>query len=930
NPQRWERWVRERWFETAGPAEAAAQRLASAAAGAHAEEEFMRALRQWRMEEMARIAFRDLAGWAALPETLEALSALAEAACEAALVRAERVLQRQYGIPRDDADRPVRPYVLGMGKLGGIELNFSSDIDLVFGYTAPGETDGPRPISNEQYFEKLVQLLTRYLNERTADGFVFRVDWRLRPFGASGPPAMHTTALEEYYQLYGREWERYALIKARPVAGDRAAGDALLKNLQPFIYRRYLDFNAVGTLRELKRKIEDDVQRRDLSDNVKLCAGGIRDVEFIVQVFQLMRGGAEQDLRDSRLRTVLAYLGRAGHLSPDTAVALDAAYCFLRRLENALQMYRDEQTHCLPAAAEARAALCLALGFDDWVALENHVQAVRKQVQSEFQRLFAESAAGPRDDATAAALSLLGSESQNGSAATAVLENLGYRKDPAAVLEAVHDLRQAPLVRALSDVSLSRLETLVAQVLSEGPRESDPETVACRVLKVIHAIAGRATYLTLLHENASARTQLRRLCAASAWITELIARSPVLLDQLLDERTLYAPPDREQMRTELAELFANVSPDDTEGAMNVLRGFQQEVTLRVAAADVAGVLPLVKVSDRLTWLAEVIVNEALARTRADLTRLYGQPRRADGTPAGFAVIAYGKFGGIEMGYGSDLDIIFLHDCDQLDGETRAVAPHPTVRSADGPPLSPLHGARDGGRQPAAARRLVNEVWLSRLAQRIIHWISTQTSAGRAYAVDLELRPEGRRGLIVSSLSSFEHYQKASAWTWEHQALTRARPVAGDERVQQAFRRVRQAVLRRPRDPAALRREVLDMRARMRKVLDKSRPGRFDVKQGEGGLTDIEFITQYLVLRQAPKHPALMEWTDHWRQTDALVAARVLEAGSARTLIETYRRYRAWLHACDLQQGQPVSDDEHFAAERAAVRALWRDLLLSEG
>ena len=419
---------------------------------------------------------------------------------------------------------------------------------------------------------------------------------------------------------------------------------------------------------------------------------------------------------------------------------------------------------------------------------------------------------------------------------------------------------------------------------------------------MLSAIAGRSTYLTLLRTRETARAQLMRLCAASPWITDLIARSPILLDQLLDERTLYAPPEREQMRLELDELFSDIPADDTEAAMNALRRFRQETMLRVAAADCVQALPLVKVSDRLTWLAEVILEKTLARVRSELVSQHGEPLRADGKPASFGVVAYGKFGGIEMGYGSDLDIVFLHDCDNLQAETFMDPRSATAR----------------GRKP-----LANEVWLSRLAQRVIHWLSTQTSAGRAYEVDLELRPDGRRGLTVNSLVSFASYQKENAWTWEHQALTRARPVAGDSVIQQEFARIRQQVLTQPRDAAKLRREVSDMRERMRVNLDKSSADRFDVKQGQGGLTDIEFITQYLVLRHAHQQPELIKWSDHWRQTEALVAGGCLAGNDAATLIEAYRAYREFLHAQALSMAATLCEPALFATERERVRAIWK-------
>jgi len=893
DPAAWKRWLGAGGLKAPHKPGAIARALRAATRNARDEARFMRALRVFRMERMARIAARDLAGEPRLAETLAALSELAEAACQASLAFAEKALRKVHGQPRDESGAPVGGYVLGMGKLGGGELNFSSDIDLIFGYSAQGATDGRQAIANEQYFEKLVRLFTRYLGERTADGFVFRVDWLLRPFGASGPPAMASGAIEEYYQTHGREWERYAMVKARVVAGDVTAGEALLKALRPFVYRRYLDFNAIGALRDMKRMIDEEVRRKDLHDNVKLGPGGIREIEFIVQAFQLMRGGREPPLRDHRLLPVLRHLG-TGYLPAQTAVELHAAYEFLRRLENAIQMREDEQRHAPPEDPAARAALAAALGFADWAALAARLDAVRARVHAEFSRLFAEPEGAGDDHGLGAAVGALWRGDP--AAAADALSGAGFGDALAALGEAVAALRDSPLTRTLSEASQRRLEGLVARLLADARAQAAPGVAAQRTLRVVAAIAGRATYVTLLHDNAGARAQLLRLCAASPWITELLAQTPLLLDQLLDARTLYAPPDRAQMQAELDAQFVHVAPGDTEGAMNLLRNFRQEVTLRVAAADLVEALPLVKVSDRLTWLAEVILEKTLARVRAEMTQQYGEPRRGR-QPVGFAVAAYGKFGGIEMGYGSDLDLLFLHDCEDLQAMTK------------------------GGDKPLPA-----EVWLSRLAQRVIHWLSTQTSAGRAYEVDLELRPDGRRGLTVSSLRSFEQYQRESAWTWEHQALTRARAVAGDATARAAFERIRREVLTQPRDAAKLRQDVLEMRERMRGALDKGSAGRFDVKQGAGGLTDIEFITQYLVLRHAAAHPQLLDWPDHWRQTDALAAAGALPAGRATELIEIYRTYRGWLHRRSLQQLDALAPAGDFAAERRRTRELWEESL----
>lgn len=873
---------------------------APAADGSGDEPAFMRALRTFRNRELARLAYRDIAGLASLDETLQALSDLADTACDAALAFAAGNLQARHGQPIGASGKPATPYVIGMGKLGGRELNFSSDIDLIFGYTEGGETVGARSpsltLSNEEYFAKLARETSRLLAAITEDGFVYRVDTLLRPFGSVGALALSTAAFEEYYQTHGREWERYAMIKARPCAGDLAAGQWLLDRLRPFVYRRYLDYGALNSLRDLKGLIDRDAQAKGAADNLKLGPGGIREVEFIVQLFQLTRGGQDVRLRDARLRPVLRYLGDVGLLSHDCVAALDDAYVLLRRCENAVQLHDDQQTHVLPVTEAGQTALAAALDAPSYPALLATLNAARERVRQEFERLFAEPEKTPQ---TRAFDSAAGEAWDARVEDEATLRAQGFGDGAAKVAKALADLRTCRLMRTLSDASQQRLRGLLPLLLLEATRQPDAALAATRVFEVINAILGRSPYLILLHDSAVARAALVRLCAASPWLTTLLARTPALLDALLDPRLAAEAPGKAALHADLVARFARLQSTDIEPQMELLRRYRQEMTLRIAAADLAGTLPLVQVSDRLTWLAEAIVEQALRCAWAQLVEPHGEPLNADGSKAVFAILAYGKFGSIELGYGSDLDLVFVYDCDAPDGLTLGTRP---ITSAQ---------------------------FFARLGQRVVHMLATLTPAGRAYEIDLQLRPSGNSGLVVSGLPAFAQYQRESAWTWEHQALLRARTVVGDPGLCAAIAELRREVLTRPRPVDKLRQEVVDMRAKMRASLEKRVAGKWDLKQGGGGLIDSEFLTQFLCLRDARAQPSLIDYTDNWRQLEALADSHRITMAQKDALLDATRKYRGWLHRRALQQADGLADQADFAAERAAVSALWQQLVLGE-
>lgn len=871
-------------------------RVAAALAAVQTEEALGSALRRLRQREMVRIAWRDLAGWADVAETLADLSGLADACLDGALRRLHGWQCTQWGMPRSEDGTEQALVVLGMGKLGGRELNFSSDIDLVFAYPEEGETDGPRPVSNEEFFTRLGRALIHAIGAPTADGLVFRVDMRLRPFGDSGPLVMSFAAMEEYYQSQGREWERYAMIKARAVAGDRAAGERLLQSLRPFVYRRYLDYGAFESLREMREMIAREVRRKGMEGNVKLGPGGIREIEFVGQAFQLIRGGREPALRAREILQVLEYLGQQGHLPEYAARGLRESYVFLRRVENHLQEFQDRQTHTLPTDDMGRARLALSMGHEDWAVFSRVLERHRRFVQGQFERVFA----APQADAGAGGtdLAALWQGALSEAQALEVLQSGGF-DDPGEALRLLTQFRDGRVYRTLGRQGKERMDRLMPLLLAAAVRCSHPAACLLRLVGVLEAIGGRTAYLALLVENPMALSQLVKLCAASPWIAGLLARHPILLDELLDPRTLYAPLDRAGLRRQLESQLAAIPEDDLEQQMDVLRHFKQSNVLRVAAADVAGVMPLMVVSDHLTEIAEVVLGQALSLAWHHLVQRHGRPRcRVAGelSDANFAIVAYGKLGGIELGYGSDLDLVFLHDSAGEDQYT------------------------DG------AKSVDNFVFFTRLGQRIIHVLTTHTAAGVLYEVDARLRPSGSSGLLVSSFEAFADYQRTEAWTWEHQALARARVVAGDPAVARAFDELRREILMRPRDPLLLRTEVRDMRERMRTELGSHRPGWFDLKQGRGGIADIEFMVQYSVLLWAHTHPELTRYTDNIRQLDGLAHAGLMARGDVKLLADAYRAYRARVHRLTLQNEPAVVDEGEFRDFREGVCRIWRDLM----
>jgi glutamate-ammonia-ligase adenylyltransferase len=839
--------------------------LVDALQGVGDERSLASALRRFRREEMVRIIWRDIASLARLDETLEDLSALADACVGQALELLHVWTVAELGAPRDKAGVEQRMVVLGMGKLGARELNLSSDIDLIFAYPANGQTDGARPLSNEQFFVRLARRLIQALDANRVDGFVFRVDTRLRPFGDSGPLAMSFGAMEDYYQTQAREWERYAMIKARVVVSDPEAGKQLIAMLRPFVYRRYLDFGAIESLRAMKRIIDRELRRKGMADDIKLGPGGIREIEFIGQAFQLIRGGRDPDLQIRRIRPVLRLL----------------------------QAWADKQTHLLPQDDAGRLRLARSMRFADWDGFLRVLDEHRRRVQGEFDRVFASPQA--RAEQREQSFSTIWIGSAEDAHYLAQLTEIGF-KDAANALGRLQTLRESAARKGLSRRGGDRMAQLIPLVLELAGRASDPDLVFERMLCVLESVMRRTAYLAMLAEHPIILSQLASLAGMSPWFSDQIGRHPLLLDELLDPRRLYTPLRRTDLEEEIDSLLAPLADDDLEQQMERLRQFAQGNMLRVAAADLTDVIPLMVVSDYLTEIAEVAVSRVLATAFKHLCGKHGQPRGIEEGGTGFLVLGYGKLGGIELGYGSDLDLVFVHGSNSVNAIT-------------------------GGDRPIS-----NDQFYMRLGQRIIHMMTTQTPSGQLYEVDMRLRPDGKKGMLVRSLGSFAEYQARNAWTWEHQALVRARPVAGDQSLAERFGQVRREILCREREPEGLRQDVRVMRERMRKNLDKTRTGRSDLKQGRGGIADIEFMVQYFVLRWAAQHPDLADWTDNVRLLQTLARLDLLPGTAAEDLTSAYKALRVLYHRSALQE-QPTSiPDDRLGRMQERVRALWWDLM----
>ncbi|UIZ57084.1 bifunctional [glutamate--ammonia ligase]-adenylyl-L-tyrosine phosphorylase/[glutamate--ammonia-ligase] adenylyltransferase [Acinetobacter sp. SCLZS86] len=844
---------------------------------------WMKTLRILRARLMFRWIWQDANQLTDVVTLTQELSDFADICVQVAKDFARIPLVAKHGEPMGYNSKVQDLIVVAMGKHGAQELNLSSDIDLIFAFDEQGETNGRKCIEVQQFCILWGQKLIYLLDHITADGFVFRVDMRLRPWGDGSALAISHVALEKYLSQHGREWERYAWIKARIITGGQE-GHELLQMTRPFVFRKYVDYTAFEAMREMKAMIEREVQRRNIEDNIKLGAGGIREVEFIVQVFQLIYGGSKLELQDRQCLVSLRHLGEAELLEPQAVLDLEDAYLFLRRVEHAIQALNDQQSQALPTEPELRARISDTLGFADWDSFMQTLNEKRVKVIYQFEHLIKENEPD----------SLLENYSQLEKQLDAVLD------DQAKNL--VHEFWYGHGIKKLTAKALQRLKTFWPHLIEAVLQSENPQMALMRLMPLVESVLRRTVYLVMLIESKGALQRLVKMATVSPWICEELTQYPVLLDEFLSMD--FELPKRSDLEDSLRQQLLRIELDEVEDLMRVLRLFKKSNVLTVAASDVLAESHLMKVSDALTDIAEVTVNAALQLAYQMIVKKHGYPLDSEGQRCGlehnaFAIIGYGKVGGIELGYGSDLDVVFIHNMDE---------------QADTDGIKPISGFE----------------FAMRVARKFVSLMTTQTLDGRVYDVDTRLRPSGDAGLLVTSLRAFEQYQLKSAWLWEHQALVRARSIAGEQCLRDKFEVLRCKILTQPRDEAYVRSEVLKMRQKMKDHLGSSKEqkkdGIFHLKQDAGGIVDIEFMAQYAVLAWSGSNPDLAHYSDNVRILEDAAKTGCLSSDDATALIQAYLRERAESHRLALANQSMQVNAADWYATREVVCKLWQRLI----
>lgn len=803
---------------------------------------YMLQMRQFRHTHFLRLMLLEAAGRATTQQVMESWSDCADALILHALNYCSCTISARYGVPRDEMGNEVGLSSLAMGKLGGRELNFSSDIDLIFAFSAAGNTDGIESIPNQHYFNKVVQLFVQVFQQSTSDGFVFRVDLRLRPNGDSGPLVSSLAAMETYYQEQGRDWERYAMVKARVIEEDLSQSPVWFTRLiTPFVYRRYVDFSVIESLRSMKAMIEREVQLNPRLDDIKRGQGGIREVEFIIQNFQLIRGGRLPQLQQQNAMKALAILKKEKLLP--RADALNQAYIFLRKLENALQSLNDQQTHSLPVDPLKRAQIIGAMGYDHWDEFHSKLQKYQRIISHSFHSVLGKVEAYEDENRVLAnQLSSLWQGHVETTMAINLLTSLGFTH-AAHCYQMINAFRHSARCRRLPQGARMRLDRLMVMLLTELTHNKlKTDEVLLQVMHLLENIVGRSAYLALLTENPQALRELLFWFANSPFISALLVKQPFLLEVLLDQEQDWRPSSFTRLEMLLTEQLA-LTPD-VEAKQEILRQFKLTNWLMAARSELYGHYSAVRIAKFLTDVAQVIVSQVLAIAYEELVERYPHIERMKSS---FAIIAYGKLGSREMNYNSDLDLVFLH----------------TAKPAE-------------------------EALVTRLTQKIVHMLTTRTQSGVLYSVDTRLRPSGAAGLLVSHLDAFMDYQQNQAWTWEHQALLKARLISGTARIKRGFTRLKQSLIGRERNHVDLKQDVLGMRTKIEKL-----PHTGVVKHAKGGLLDIEFLVQFLLLDS--KEPDMARYTHTLSQLRQLFLMNRLSHEQMNILYKAYLHYHFLLH-----------------------------------
>lgn len=846
-------------------------------------------LRHFRHRKLVEIIYQDICRQLPVEQTLLRLSELADLLIQQALLKAERVLSAKHGQPLDAQGVPMQLNIIGMGKLGGNELNFSSDIDLICCYSEDGELSGSGRLSHAEYFTQLVKLFKQLLHEPTEDGFVYRVDLRLRPWGDAGPLALSHNAFEHYYQLHGREWEQYAMVKARIICGSASDCKHLGSIIQPFVYRRYHDYRVFDGLFQLKLKIDQQARQRGIHSNIKIGRGGIREIEFFVQAFQILKGGRNHSLQTTSLFQAIRSLSEQRIIDQQTLDQMRESYCFLRQLENRIQMFNDQQTHVIPSKQNLRDRLSLLMGYTQWCELEAELLQHQSRVNGIFSGLFEQPQNNPQQSKVKLQLDQL-SEQQHLQA----LEELGFNPpDSDSIHQRLQTFYRSRALLYMSEKAKGRFHVFFPELLKRIAQHHRPMELLERLLALLSSIAGRSVYFELLYQNIPLLDKLVKQFERSDWIANEVTQHPILIESLLYPGRLAERFDMAQLQTALSVQLNNIE-GDIELELDILRQFKRQQTIVIATAEIAGEITTDQVSQYLSELAEVLLQAVYRLARDELTALHGSPEcQLDGATMqpGLSIIAYGKLGGYELHYRSDLDIIFLHN------------------------------SEGGMQQTNGPKSIDNATFFARLAQKIISRISLLTAAGKLYEIDTRLRPDGASGMLVSALGSYQRYQQEKAWIWEHQALIRARFIAGDEALQAPFDNIRRQILQRPRSVADVSAAVGQMRDRIYQA-NKPTEGEFiHIKHSRGCLLDIEFLVQFWVLIHANKFASLTESTDNIGLLSELHHLELITDDELR-LRDIYQTYHQWLHARVLQNQPAEIASSLLYEEIQYVSACW--------